>query len=322
MIPGKAEHRFMNKRFIIFLGIAIIAIISIILLTLDGERGWRGEGTPLYTITEGTIHGGVYVSGGHGYTQENPYEENFNIPDAKIKFARLYVPVWNYNKGDTLDVRLNDESLGVRERPDYVAAFGTAQYAYNVSEKIKKSDVNVSVSYQNPNGGPYGVVLVVVYEDQSKLTRFWITEGNYALAYTTKKDEMMVSFLDAPLNVINAALWTVQAAGTPREDDLLYFNSRFLGKDVARGKNGSYFDIDEFNVTKDVSVKNFVRFERGGEGYLHPLNAMLAIEYEGQEEDNIIIHEQNSSDKSNIPLPVIAVILITAAVFFFARRRH
>lgn len=312
----------MNKKLIVFLGIAIIAIISIIILSMDGERGWRGEGTPLYTIAEGTIHGSVYVAGGHGYTQENPYEEHFNIPDARIKFARLYVPVWNYNKGDTLDVRLNDESLGVRERPDYVAAFGTAQYAYNVSEKIKKSEVNVSVFSKNPNGGPYGVVLVVVYEDQSKLTRFWITEGNYALAYTTKKDEMIVSFGDGPVNVMNAALWTVQAAGTPREDDMLYFNSRFLGKDVAKGKNGSYFDIDEFNITKDLAAQNVVRFERGSEGYLHPLNAILAVEYEGQGEDSMIIHEQISSDRSNIPLPVIAVLLITAAAFFLARRRH
>lgn len=313
----------MNKTyesFIIFLGIAIIAII--IILTMDGERGWRGEGTPLYTIAEGTVHGSVYVAGGHGYTQENPYEEYFNIPDAKIKFARLYMPVWNYNKGDTLDVRLNDESLGVRERPDYVAAFGTVQYAYNVSEKIKKSDVNVSVSYKNPNGGPYGVVLVVVYEQHDKFTRFWITEGNYALAYTTKKDEMAVSFGEAPENAMNAALWTVQVAGTTREDDMLYFNSRFLGKDVAKGKNGSYFDIDEFNITKDVTAENIVRFERGGEAYLHPLNAILAVEYDGQGEDNIIIHEQISSDKSNIPLPVIAVLLITAAVVLWARRKH
>jgi hypothetical protein len=309
----------MNKKLIVILGIAIIAVI---ILTMDSERGWRGEGVPLYIIAQGSVHGSVYVAGGHGYTQENPYEEHFDLPEARIRFARLYVPVWNYNKGDTLDVRLNNESLGVRDRPDYVAAFGTAQYAYDVSQKIKKNDVDVSVSYKNPNGGPYGVVLVVVYEQQDKFTRFWIAEGNYALAYTTKKDEMVVSLGGAPENATHAALWTVQAAGTPREEDMLYFNSRFLGKDVARGKNGSYFDIDEFDVRKDITAENIVRFERGGEAYLHPLNAILAVEYEGQGEDNIIIHEQIASNKSNIPLPVIMVLLITAAVVLWVRRRH
>ena len=312
----------MNKKLIVFPGIAIIIAIIILTMTMDRERGWRGDGTPLYIIAEGTVHGGVYVAGGHGYTKESPYEEHFNIPEAGIKFARLYVPVWNYNKGDTIDVRLNNEDLGVRETPDYVAAFGAAQYSYDVTQKIQKSRVNVSVSYKNPNGGPYGVVLVVVYEDQSKLTRFWITEGNYALAYPARKDELLVSFGDAPEPVRHAALWTVQIAGTPKEEDNLYFNSRLLGTDVARGKNGSYFDIDEFDVTKDITMENSVRFERGGEAYLHPLNAILAVEYEGKGEDNIIIHEQVSSDKSSIPLPVIAVLIITAAALLLARKRR
>lgn len=311
----------MNKKIIIFLAIAIIAIAIIAILTMDRERGWRGEGTPLYIIAEGTIHGSVYVAGGHGYTKENPYEEHFNIPEAGIKFARLYVPVWNYNKGDTIDVRLNNEELGMRETPDYVAAFGTAQYAYDVSQRIK-SEVNVSISYENPNGGPYGVVLVVVYEDQSKLTRFWITEGNYALAYPVRKDELVVSFGNLQEHARKANLWTVQIAGTPREEDRLYFNSRLLGTDAARGKNGSYFDIDEFDVTKDITLENTVRFERGGEAYLHPLNAILAVEYEGEAEDNIIIHEQISSDKSSIPFSVIAVLLITAVALLLARKRR
>ncbi len=308
----------MNKKIIIFL---VIAIIAIAVLTMDRERGWRGEGTPLYIIAEGTVHGGVFVAGGHGYTKENPYEEHFNIPEANIKFARLYIPVWNYNKGDTIDVRLDNESLGVRETPDYVAAFGTAQYAYNVSQRIK-NEVNISVSYKNPNGGPYGVVLVVVYEDESKLTKFWITEGNYALAYPARKDELVVSFGNFQENARKASLWTVQIAGTPREEDRLYFNSRLLGTDAARGKNGSYFDIDEFDVTKDITIENAVRFERGGEAYLHPLNAILAVECEGEGEDNIIIHGQISSDKSSIPLPVIAVLIITVAALLLARKRH
>ena len=79
------------------LSFLFILLISILMPVPPASAGeWRGDGTPLYVIAEGSIHGGIYVGGGHGLTYEDPYIEYFYLP-ADIEYARLYVPVWNYN---------------------------------------------------------------------------------------------------------------------------------------------------------------------------------------------------------------------------------
>jgi len=309
----------------------IISILVIFLAVISASAGeWRGKGTPLYTIASGKIRGSLYVHGGHGYTMENPYIEYFDVPRGKVIFARLYVPVWNYNKGDTLSVAINNEGPGERTQPDYIAAWGVASYAYNVTQNISSGHNKVSVSYYNPNGAPYGVILVAAVENLSlPETQFWITEGNDALSYVTKRDRCSIQFNGSRdlTEVQNASLFTVIIAGTAGEEDRLYFNSHLLGADIGRSKSGAYIDIDRFNVTPYLaSSDNVAVFERGEEAYLHPFNAILAVEYVENKEvshDRIEIYQKRTAEKSSIPLPVILVLAITFAVLglrFFMRK--
>ncbi|RLG23899.1 cell surface protein [Methanosarcinales archaeon] len=306
-----------------WLTIPVFAIVIFSSTAMAGE--WQGSGTPLYTIASGSLHGGVYVDGGHGVTYVDPYTEYFDLPD-NIIYARLYVPMWNYNKGDTLTVSINDYQLKTREEPDYLAAWGVSCYVYNVTDIAFKKGLNlISASYENNNGAPYAIFLVAVYENSSMpYTRFWIDEGNDALSKAiaggTVRTEGEALFPgDVDLNTVEKAdLWTVMIAGTPGEVDELWFNSRLLGTDIGREKTGGYFDFDHFDVTDGlIESNNTVIFKRGDEQYLHPFNAILVVEHGSSVtgDTKLRTFPKQSSVRSGIPVPVIAVIIILISAF-------
>ncbi len=183
----------------------------------------------------------------------------------------------------------------------------------------------VSVTYYNKDGAPYSIVLVAVYNDTSMpQTRFWIAEGNHALSQTSKIDYDKVIFRgDIPGETTNATLWTMMIAGSENEIDKLYFNSNLLGENVGRGKSGSYFDLDRWDVTEFVeTTNNSVLFERGDESYIHPFNAVLSIEYlEDQGDDYIEIYPMAKSEGENLPRAVIVVAVLSMLFLIYRVRR-
>ncbi|MBA1341403.1 MAG: hypothetical protein C5S40_04620 [ANME-2 cluster archaeon] len=298
-------------------------IFILLLVPLASAGEWRGDGTPLYVIAEGSIHGGVYVGGGHGLTYEDPYVEYFDLP-GNIEYARLYVPVWNYNEGDWIEVSINGKSLGRSSEPSYVAAWGICDYVLDVTNELSSGMNTVSVTYHNTNGAPYSIVLVAVYNDTTMpQTRFWIAEGNHALSQTSKIDHDEVIFRgDIPKGTTNATLWTMMIAGNEGEIDKLYFNSNLLGEDVGRRKSGAYFDLDSWDVTEFVdTANNSVLFERGEESYIHPFNAVFFVEYmEDQGDDYIEIHTMAESKRENVPRAVVMVLVISMLFLIYRVR--
>lgn len=312
--------------------ISVFIIIILSPIAMAGE--WRGSGTPLYTTASGSLHGGVYVGGGHGLTYVDPYIEYFDLPD-NIIYARLYVPMWNYNKGDTLTVSIDDKQLKTRKEPDYIAAWGVSCYVYDVTDIALREGLNVvSATYENNNGAPYAIFLVAVYENHSMpYTRFWIDEGNDALtkaaAAGAAKNQGEAPFSgDMDLKTVEKAdLWTVMIAGTLGEADELWFNSKLLGTDIGRAKTGGYLDFDHFDVTDYlIDNNNTVIFKRGDEQYLHPFNAILVVEHDSSVtgDTKLMTHEMRSSLRSGIPVPVIAVLVISVIAFFlmYARKKR
>ncbi|HIE31789.1 MAG TPA: DUF3344 domain-containing protein [Methanosarcinales archaeon] len=322
--------RFHRKLMAPVLLVAIIMILS--QAAMAGE--WHGSGTPLYTIASGSLHGDVHVGGGHGLTYADPYIEYFDLP-GNIIYARLYVPMWNYNRGDTLTVSINDEELKTRYEPDYIAAWGVSCYAYDVTGVAFKEGLNViSATYENNNGAPYGIFLVTVYENESMpYTSFWIDEGNYALSKAVagggakNRGEALFPGDVNTETVEKADLWTVMIAGTDGEIDELWFNSKLLGEDVGRAKTGGYLDFDHFDVSGDIiSHNNTAVFKRGEEQYLHPFNAILVLEHTSdvKGDTELTVYETQSSLMSSIPIPVIAVLAITIIGFFliYTKKKH
>lgn len=302
--------------------IGIIIFILLLIFTPIASAGeWRGEGTPLYVIAEGKVHGDVIVVGGHGYTRENPYEEYFELPEG-IKYARLYVPMWNYNEDDWVEVSINEKYLNKRTVPDYVAAWGVASYAYNVENHLLSGMNKVSVNYHNTNGAPYSIVLIAIYEDEGTSPKqFWIAEGNHALSYVTNSDKSEVLFNgNITGEITDATLWTMMIAGNKGEVDELYFNSHLIAKDVGSAKSGSYYDLDHWNVKEYLKTENnTVKFNRGDESYLHPFNAVLVVNCQQDcGDDYINIKVQAEPNETNIPTVVIMVFV--ASIFFFIYR--
>ncbi|MBN2489047.1 MAG: DUF3344 domain-containing protein [Methanosarcinaceae archaeon] len=301
------------------IAIPVIIGIMLVLSMFPPTGGWQGDGTPLYTIAEGVVDGGVYVDGGHGYTYENPYVAYFEVPEGAVNYARLYIPVWNYDDSDTMEVTVNGNIMAIREEPDYNSAWGVAGYCCNVTGLVHSGMNEVSVNSDNPGGGPYGVALVAVYEYSSMPpVRFWINEGNYALAYTNRKDTTTTTFSNS-IPGKNATLHTLLVAGTEGEVDELYLGSELIGRDVGRSATGKYFDLHSFEITVK-EPETTLRFERGDEGYIHPIIAVL-VSGSDTDREYMEIHEQRSVNGNSVPVSVIAVCLITLAAILLKFRR-
>ncbi|HHV23712.1 MAG: DUF3344 domain-containing protein [Methanosarcina sp.] len=293
--------------------ILIIGLLGIGLLFLlslpQGNGGWQGDGIPPYTIAEGVIRGEVYVNGGHGYTGENPYLRYFELPPGEVRYARLYVPVWNYDSGDNVRITINGKELALREEPDYVSAWGTALYCLEANSSLHSGLNEVSVLSKNPGGGPYGIALTAVLENKSLAPiKFWINEGNYALTYTNKKDSVTSTFENTPSGK-NASLHVLLVAGTEGEQDELYFDSTKIGNDVGRSAQGKYFDLYSVPVSLK-GTESTLRFERGEEGYIHPCVAVLVSE-STSETEFLKLYEQKTAKGGQVPLSVIIVCLVT-----------
>ncbi|MDQ1274563.1 MAG: hypothetical protein QG610_134 [Euryarchaeota archaeon] len=237
-----------------------------------------------------------------------------------MKYARLYVPVWNYDSGDSIRVTVNGQEHPVRQEPDYVSAWGTALYCFNASNILHAGLNEVSVRSENPGGGPYGITLAAVSENSSlSPVRFWINEGDYALTYTNKKDRVESTFKGTSPGK-NASLYALLVAGTEGEKDELYFDSENIGSDAGSSSQGKYFDLYSVSVSPK-GTESTLRFERGEEGYLHPCVAVLVSESESESEF-LKIHEQKTAKGGEIPYSVIIVCLLACiAVFLRFRKR-
>ena len=320
--------------------IAIITIAAITMtLCLPASAGeWREDGEPLYMIAEGSINGSVIVQGGHGLTWEDIYVEYFDLPKSgNIKYARLYVPMWNYDEGDWVEISINNNIIERKEIPDYVSGWGVSSYIFTVADELSAGINEVSVTYHNTNGAPYAIVLVAVNEDPKlPQTRFWISEGNHALSAATNIDTGKIDFEgDIHEGIKNATLWTMIIAGTKNENDSLYFNSHLLGIDVGSARSGTYFDLDSWDVTKllttadsntpgntttgSTTTSNTVTFERGDELYIHPMVSVLTVSYHNDNtEDFLKINTQVESTEAKVPTAVFVIIALS--LIFFAYR--
>lgn len=298
-----------------------LLVTGLLLLFFFSENGvWRGDGTPPYTIAEGVVRGEVYVDGGHGYTGENPYLQYFKLPSGDIKYARLYVPVWNYKSGNSIRVTVNGKELAIRQEPDYTSAWGVGLYCLETNSSLHAGMNEVSVSSEIPGGGPYDITLVAVCENRSlSPVKFWINEGNYALTYTNKKDNV-TSIFEGTSPGKNASLYTMIVAGTEGEKDGLYFDSTNIGSDVGRSAKGKYFDLYLTSVSPK-STESVLRFERGDEGYLHPCVAVLISESESNDE-YLKLHEQKNAKSGQVPLPVIIVCLLACLAIAMRFRKR
>lgn len=271
-------------------------------------------------VKQGTVKGGVYVDGGHGLpkdkTQENPYSQSFNVPEGNVTWARLYVGVWGSKQtySGTLQTTFNWNDLGTLtlegasdSNPDvWCTGNGVYWVNYDVTSLTTKGFLTATATTEEISTGfdgrVYGIVLVAVYEaSDGEEVKYWINAGNVNLHETN--DEALAEFtgsVDVDKFPV-ARLTTVYLTGSPGDNDYLYFNDEKLCDgdncdDIANSMN--YFDFKIFDVIDYLEKEaNEARFERGEEGNLHPVLAVLTLHTEEEGDTDLTV--------SSVKLPIL-----------------
>jgi subtilase family serine protease len=307
----------------IFLVITVIAVLQL-LSAHQVLAEYNFDGYPftdkLDVIKKGTIKGGVYVDGGHGLpkpnTQENPYIQSFNIPEGNVTWARLYVGVWGSKQtySGTLQTTFNGNDLGMLtlegssdSNPDvWCTGNGVYWVNYDVTSLTTGSSLTATATTNKINTGfdgrVYGIVLVAVYEaSEGEEVKYWINAGNVNLHDTN--DEALAEFtgsVDVDKFAV-ARLTTFYLTGSPGENDYLYFNDEKLCDgdncdDIANSMN--YFDFKTFDIIDYLEKEgNEARFERGEEGNLHPVLAVLTLHTEEEGDTDLTV--------SSVKVPIL-----------------
>ena len=298
----------------------ITLILVMLSLTVPpASADYNYDGVPftdqLDGVKQGIIKGGVYVDGGHG-VGPSPYTQSFNVPEGEVKWAQLYVGVWGGSevKTGSVAVTYNNEELATLELEGeadtnsnvYCSGHGVYWIYYKVTDNTTSGPIDAVVSTSGDiDGRVYGVVLVAVIKEEDGTdapeVQYWINEGNVNLhgpgwsgIYGTN-DEAVAEF-DGTIDVdkfVAARLTTVYLAGSPGENDYLYFNDNKLcdgdnSDDIANSKQS--FDFKTFDVINYIEKdNNEATFERGDEDYVHPVLAVLTVHgLESEEETSCV----------------------------------
>lgn len=245
------------------------------------DPNYNYEGFSLDTIKSGTVQGDVYVScGDHaGLTgtsyATNTFITNFtNVPTSGVKWAELKVGVWGgapgrvgYAQTKLNNTTLSTETLDITDLSDNVTCSGSGVYLihYNCTDVVQ--NLNSGTITANVTAWPrtdlgdsrrldsriYGATLIVVYENGTSYTQYWINQGDLNLhkSITTTIDNASYSSpdFDASLTQFNGAvngsvggnatLTVGYFAGDDDQNDYLYFN--------APDDDDSPYDLSNFN---------------------------------------------------------------------------
>jgi subtilase family serine protease len=261
-------------------------LLCILLLTLAQQAGadYRFDGTPIVSVTNGTVAGGIYVDGGHGIADAKsvPYTESFDLP-GDVVYARMYVGVWGGTPDytGTVETTINGESLGTLNlageadsNPNVVCTgYGVYLVTYTVTSHLTKGANTASVTTAGDiDGRVYGITLAAVYENKGTAdVEYWLNDGHENLNYKTPHDECTTSFSAATSTNPNVSLTVGYLCGDRGEKDYLYMNGNQIGgDDVADSMGDSAYGFD--------LKGNALLFERGDETAIHPFITVLVLQ--------------------------------------------
>lgn len=232
------------------------------------------NGSSLDTIKNGTVKGDVYVSCGDNFglvalinntVAPQTFVTNFtNVPSGNaIKWAELKIGVWGGTRtykgwvNTTLsnassDMVLGNETLNwtASPFPSNIQACGNGVWlvCYNLTDPNSslaalnsssiKATVNTNQIDAKFDGRIYGVSLIVVYENGTCYTQYWINQGldnlhkNYTVSGTTypHKDADITWFNGTahdPCPLGNTSLTVGYLAGDYNQTDYLHFNAPY-----------------------------------------------------------------------------------------------
>ena len=146
--------------------------------------------------TSGTVDGTVHVESEHFTGGDKTPDADFYVPSGTIKWARVYWTIWGGNPGGTgwsnatfcdasntccTNNRFIDDNCAQTETDGWYKGGSGSHFLYwNVTDKVSTGKNSLSVdqtSGWSVDSRCFEIILVVVLDDGSSPTRYWINQG-------------------------------------------------------------------------------------------------------------------------------------------------
>jgi hypothetical protein len=287
---------------------------------LDEENNNRTREIPVYkcgyaggllnTYDSGEINGSMVFSiGDSEYLSsggDSKLTVNFDnaIPaDAKIALARLYL-YWGFgHTGDyyddtakpaplEADMQFNGRAVSVdQEYVDEAIKWAYGVYCYDVTDFVSGTDVATMTRNGPRDGTEYkssiqGMGLLILCEDGSALTKYWINEGcdilyhNESTTDLTPEECTVGALFEGEINVtmVNATLYTT----LPYADDglnRLYFNDEKWDGAWTKYEGSSHIALGEKDVTDHLLHEDNLAGIQDRGDFMIVANAFLTLRY-------------------------------------------
>ncbi len=249
--------------------------------------------------------GDSYYLSAYTYSNWTTYIVNWTASDlsvpgtATIREARLYVP-YTWDKADVMpdevNLTFNDETQTLDKHYSDRKGYGSYNYpygmlAYNVTADFDASSNTAVLTNSHPGGNNVsmrGMVLVVVYADESEPTRTIYMNEDFDMLYggsgkcTTPAEAtayapfsgMTIEDID---NITSAKLITVAPGAGPNEGELIFNDHTW--DDVWNFTTDAQIGIDERDVTTYLQATDNEAGFQSSADYMEASNAILMVEY-------------------------------------------
>jgi len=298
--------------------IALLSVITVCLLAVPVMADYNSYGWPVVTRATGTINGGVFIDSESNFQTLTTLDTN--VPAGTVKYAYLYTGVWGGTNTYTgwMNVTFNGDHTsnglgpihleGIDDTNPNVWCTGSGKYWmwYNVTDLTSAGSANTATTSKiNSTSGTfdgkvYGIVLVVVLENQSEpMIQYWINDGSDGLNYNTPHNDGTTYFNGAvsTSNVVGSALTMLHlTAELTSCSDCLEFN----GHPLSTGMISEYFELNTWDETNSnvkpanvTALGNNVWYSRGDDGYVNVCNAILVL---GLEDEGDVLEFGDATD--------------------------
>jgi PKD repeat protein len=255
-------------------------------MTVDAPLTTAGEGSPLLTVQEGTVSGGLWYDSWPGFG--GSAEKTFTLPDhTEIKWARLYTDVYcglmSGNKSFSMTIDIDADDDGVYELQKHDA--GSIVYSntpawvndhvvrvtsdyfmwYDLTDDITGNKVNIKATGGGSDGRIKHVTLVVAYDDgDEEEIHYWVNQGHDIANYGgyTGSTEFGTSAISDPVAVNLSSIYCASV------DGVYTFNGESLSSGGS-AISGGYFGYDDWDVTEyfNSGQDSTLTYTNSGGGY-------------------------------------------------------
>ncbi len=247
--------------------------------------------------------GDSYYLSAYTYSNWTTYIVNWTASDlsvpgtATIREARLYVP-YTWDKADVMpdevSLTFNDETQTLDKHYSDRKGHGYYNYpygmlAYNVTADFDASSNTAVLTNSHPGGNNVsmrGMVLVVVYADESEPTRTIYMNEEFDMLYggsgkcTTPAEATAYApfsgmTIEDMNNVTSAKLITVAPGAGPNEGELIFNDHTWNG--VWNFTTDAQIGIDEHDVTTYLQATDNEAGFQSSADYMEASNAILVV---------------------------------------------